>query len=122
MAKTIMTIDDSASIRQVVGITLKKAGYEVLEACDGRDALGKLTGQKVHLILCDVNMPNMDGIAFLKEIRQVQAYKFTPIIMLTTESQDAMKQAGKAAGARAWVVKPFKPEQMLSAIEKLVMP
>jgi len=122
MAKTIMTIDDSASIRQVVGITLKKAGYEVLEACDGRDALGKLTGQKVHLILCDVNMPNMDGIAFLKEIRQVAAYKFTPIIMLTTESQDAMKQAGKAAGARAWVVKPFKPEQMLSAIEKLVLP
>ncbi len=122
MAKTIMTIDDSASIRQVVGITLKKAGYEVLEACDGRDALGKLTGQKVHLILCDVNMPNMDGIAFLKEIRQVAAYKFTPIIMLTTESQDAMKLAGKAAGARAWVVKPFKPEQMLSAIEKLVMP
>lgn len=122
MAKTIMTIDDSASIRQVVGITLKKAGYEVLEANDGRDALGKLTGQKVHLILCDVNMPNMDGIAFLKEIRQVAAYKFTPIIMLTTESQDAMKQEGKAAGAKAWVVKPFKPEQMLSAIEKLVMP
>ncbi len=122
MAKTIMTIDDSASIRQVVGITLKKAGYEVLEANDGKDALGKLKGQKVHLILCDVNMPNMDGITFLKEIRQVPAYKFTPVIMLTTESQAAKKEEGRAAGAKAWVVKPFKPEQMLAAIEKLVMP
>ncbi len=122
MAKTIMTIDDSASIRQVVGITLKKAGYEVLEANDGKDALGKLKGQKVHLIVCDVNMPNMDGITFLKEIRQVPAYKFTPVIMLTTESQAAKKEEGRAAGAKAWVVKPFKPEQMLAAIEKLVMP
>ncbi len=122
MAKTIMTIDDSASIRQVVGITLKKAGYDVIEANDGKDALGKLKGQKVHLIVCDVNMPNMDGITFLKEIRQVAAYKFTPIIMLTTESQAAKKEEGRAAGARAWVVKPFKPEQMLAAIEKLVMP
>ncbi|MBI5409558.1 MAG: response regulator [Nitrospirae bacterium] len=122
MAKTIMTIDDSASIRQVVGITLKKAGYEVLEACDGKDALNKLTGQKVHLIVCDVNMPNMDGIAFLKTVKQHPAYKFTPIIMLTTESQEAKKQEGKAAGAKAWVVKPFKPEQMLSAVEKLILP
>jgi two-component system chemotaxis response regulator CheY len=122
MAKTIMAIDDSASIRQVVSITLKKAGYEVIEASDGRDALKKLTGQKVHLMLCDVNMPNMDGITFLKEIRQNPNYKFTPIIMLTTESQEAKKQEGKAAGARAWVVKPFKPEQMLAAIEKLILP
>ena len=122
MAKTIMAIDDSASIRQVVGITLKKAGYDVIEANDGVDALGKLKGQKVHLIVCDVNMPNMDGITFLKEIRQVPAYKFTPIIMLTTESQAAKKEEGRAAGARAWVVKQFKPEQMLAAIEKLVMP
>jgi two-component system chemotaxis response regulator CheY len=122
MSKTILTIDDSASIRQVVSITLKKAGYEVIEASDGKDALGKLTGQKVHLIVCDVNMPNMDGIAFLKEIKLIPEYKFTPIIMLTTESQDAKKQEGQAAGAKAWVVKPFKPEQMLAAIEKLVMP
>lgn len=122
MSKTILTIDDSASIRQVVSITLKKAGYEVIEASDGKDALGKLTGQKVHLIVCDVNMPNMDGIAFLKEVKQLPDYKFTPIIMLTTESQEAKKQEGQAAGAKAWVVKPFKPEQMLAAIEKLVMP
>ena len=122
MSKTILTIDDSASIRQVVSITLKKAGYEVIEASDGKDALGKLTGQKVHLILCDVNMPNMDGIAFLKEVKQLPEYKFTPIIMLTTESQETKKQEGQAAGAKAWVVKPFKPEQMLAAIEELVMP
>ncbi len=122
MAKTVLIIDDSASIRQVVSLTLKRAGYEVLEAVDGRDALDKLKGQKVNLILCDVNMPNMDGITFLKEVKQLATYKFTPIIMLTTESQEAKKQEGKAAGARAWIVKPFKPEQMLMAIEKLILP
>jgi two-component system chemotaxis response regulator CheY len=121
MQKTIMIIDDSASIRMVVTIALKKAGYDVLEAVDGRDALNKLTGQKVHLIICDVNMPNMDGISFLKTVKQNQSYRFTPIIMLTTESQEAKKQEGRAAGAKAWVVKPFKPEQIISAIEKLVM-
>lgn len=122
MPKTIMVIDDSASIRQVVGITLKKAGYSIVEAIDGRDALSKLTGQKVHLMVCDVNMPNMDGITFLKEVRQITTYRFTPIIMLTTESQASKKQEGRAAGARAWVVKPFKPEQMIAAIEKLILP
>ena len=122
MAKTIMVIDDSPSIRMVVSIALKKAGYEVIEATDGKDALSKLTGQKVHLMLCDVNMPNMDGLTFLKTIKVDKNYKFTPIIMLTTESQEAMKQEGKAAGARAWVVKPFKPEQMIAAVEKLVLP
>ncbi len=122
MAKTIMIIDDSASIRMVVSIALKKAGYEVIEAVDGKDALSKITGQKIHLIVCDVNMPNMDGISFLKAVKQNPNYKFTPIIMLTTESQEAKKQEGRAAGAKAWVVKPFKPEQMLAAIEKLVLP
>ena len=122
MAKTIMIIDDSASIRMVLSIALKKAGYEVMEAKDGKDALGKMTGLKIHLVVCDVNMPNMDGITFLKEVKQNRDYKFTPIIMLTTESQEVKKQEGKAAGAKAWVVKPFKPEQMLSAIEKLVLP
>ncbi|MCX8069211.1 MAG: response regulator [Thermodesulfovibrionales bacterium] len=122
MPKTIMIIDDSATLRQVVAVTLKKAGYEVLEATDGKDALNKLTGQKVNLIICDVNMPNMDGITFLKEIKNKPNYKFTPVIMLTTESQEAKKQEGRAAGAKAWVVKPFKPEQMLAAIEKLVLP
>ncbi|HET6337137.1 MAG TPA: response regulator [Polyangiales bacterium] len=122
MAKTIMVVDDSLAIRQVVSIALKGAGYDVIEGCDGRDALSKLTGQKVHLIISDVNMPNMDGISFVKAVKQLPNYKFTPIIMLTTESQEAKKQEGQAAGAKAWVVKPFKPEQMLGAVAKLVLP
>jgi len=121
MAKTIMVVDDSISIRQVVGIALKQAGYEVLEACDGRDALGKLTGQKVNLIISDVNMPNMDGISFVRELKTRAAYKFTPVLMLTTESQEDKKEQGKAAGARAWMVKPFKPEALLAAVQKLTM-
>lgn len=122
MAKTIMVVDDSASIRQVVNLTLKKAGYDVSEACDGADALNKLTGQKINLIVCDVNMPNMDGISFVKSLKERAGYKFTPVIMLTTESQETKKQEGKAAGAKAWVVKPFKPEQMLEAVSKLILP
>jgi two-component system chemotaxis response regulator CheY len=122
MAKTIMIIDDSMSLRQVVGIALTSAGYDVLEACDGRDALAKLTGQKIHLMLCDVNMPNMDGISFLKALREVPNYKFTPVIMLTTEAGEDKKREGQAAGARAWVVKPFKPEQLLHAVAKLILP
>jgi|ERR1700722_19734390 two-component system chemotaxis response regulator CheY len=122
MAKTVMVVDDSASLRQVVGIALKGAGYDVLEGCDGQDALNKLTGQKVHLIISDVNMPNMDGISFVKAVKQMPNYKFTPIIMLTTESQEATKLQGQAAGAKAWVVKPFKPEQMLDAVSKLILP
>ncbi len=122
MAKTILIVDDSASLRQVVAIALKGGGYDVLEACDGRDALGKLSGQKIHLIISDVNMPNMNGIEFVKAVKQLPNYKFTPIIMLTTESQEDKKQEGQAAGAKAWVVKPFKPEQMLAAVAKLVLP
>ncbi|PSJ46482.1 two-component system response regulator [Zobellella endophytica] len=121
MAKTIMIVDDSASLRQVVSIALKGAGYDTIEACDGRDALSKLNG-KVHLIISDVNMPNMDGISFLKEVKRHPGYKFTPVIMLTTESQAEKKAEGQAAGAKAWVVKPFQPQQMLAAVAKLVMP
>jgi two-component system chemotaxis response regulator CheY len=120
-AKTIMIIDDSASLRQVVGIALKGAGYQVMEAGDGQQALRQLTGQKVHLIISDVNMPNMDGITFVKALKQLPAYKFTPVIMLTTENHEARKREGQAAGARAWVVKPFSPPQLLNAVEKLVM-
>ena len=122
MAKNVLVVDDSSSVRQVVGIALKSAGYDVIEACDGRDALGKLTGQKVHLIISDVNMPNMDGIAFVKEVKKLANYKFTPIIMLTTESQESKKAEGQAAGAKAWVVKPFQPAQMLAAVSKLILP
>ncbi|MET0028102.1 MAG: response regulator [Candidatus Thiodiazotropha sp.] len=122
MAKTIMVVDDSASIRQVVGIALRGAGYDVLEACDGKDALSKMSGQKIHLIISDVNMPNMDGISFLKQVKANASYKFTPVIMLTTEAgQDKMAE-GRAAGAKAWVVKPFQPPQMLDAVAKLVLP
>ena len=122
MAKTIMVVDDSMSIRQVVGIALKGAGYDVIEGCDGRDALAKLTGQKVNLVISDVNMPNMDGITFVRELKTRPAYKFTPVMMLTTESQEDKKEQGKAAGARAWMVKPFKPEGLLAAVQKLVLP
>jgi two-component system chemotaxis response regulator CheY len=110
MAKTVMVVDDSSSVRQVVSIALKSAGYAVIEACDGKDALAKLNGQKIHLMISDVNMPNMDGITLVKEVKK------------TTESQEAKKQEGQAAGAKAWVVKPFQPAQMLAAVSKLILP
>ena len=122
MAKTIMVVDDSISVRQVVGMALENAGYEVIEAEDGLDALKKLTGTKIHLIISDVNMPNMNGIEFVKAAKQLPAYKFTPIIMLTSESGEDKKVQGQAAGAKAWVVKPFQPAQLLNAVSKLILP
>jgi len=122
MAKSIMVVDDSASIRQVVGIALKSAGYDVIDACDGKDALSKLNGQKVNLIISDVNMPNMDGLSFIREVKQLPNYKFTPIIMLTTEAGRDKMEEGRSAGAKAWVVKPFQPPQMLDAVAKLCLP
>ncbi len=122
MAKTVLIVDDSISMRQVVRMALGSAGYDVIEAEDGKAALRKLDGKKIHLIISDVNMPNMDGIAFVKEVKASPNYRFTPIIMLTTESQDEKKQQGKSAGAKAWVVKPFRPEQLLSAVGKLILP
>lgn len=122
MSKTILVVDDSASLRQVVAIALKGAGYDVVEAADGKDALAKLDGRKLHLIISDVNMPNMDGIELVKQVKTNAQYKFTPIIMLTTEAGEDKKSAGQAAGAKAWVVKPFRPEQMLTAVSKLILP
>lgn len=122
MSKTVMIVDDSASVRQVVAIALKGAGYEVLDACDGKDALTKLDGRKIHLIISDVNMPNLDGIGFVKQVKAHPSYKFTPVIMLTTESAAEKKQRGQEAGAKAWIVKPFQPQQMLDAVAKLVLP
>lgn len=119
MSKLIMVVDDSESIRQLVCIALKGAGYQVLEAVDGRDALSKLDGRKVNLIVSDVNMPNMDGISLVKAVKQIPAYKFTPILMLTTESGADKKAEGQAAGAKAWLVKPFQPPVLLSAVSKL---
>ncbi|MGB0128210.1 MAG: response regulator [Rhodocyclaceae bacterium] len=122
MAKTILIVDDSASLRQVVKIALNNAGYDVVEAGDGKEALTKLDGTRYHLIVSDVNMPNMDGIALLKAIKQHQTYKFTPVLMLTTEAGEAKKQEGQMAGAKAWIVKPFQPQQLLMAVSKLIMP
>jgi two-component system chemotaxis response regulator CheY len=123
MAKTILIIDDSTTLRQVVQIALKGAGYTVEQAENGRDALDKLAaGVKPHLIICDVNMPVMDGITFVKELKSLPDYKFTPIIMLTTEAAEEKKLQGQMAGAKAWMVKPFRPEVMLKAVQKLILP
>ncbi len=120
MSKTVMVIDDSASFRTVVKLALQKASYTVVEAGDGKEALAKLDGNlKVNLIVCDVNMPNMDGLSFLKQVKGQAAYKFVPVIMLTTESQESKKAEGRAAGAKAWITKPFQPSQLVDAVNKL---
>ena len=116
-----MTVDDSPSVRQMVSFNLKNEGFNVIEASDGVDALEKLTGERVHMILTDLNMPNMDGITLIKEVRQDPGNRFMPIVMLTTESQPEKKQEGKLAGASGWIVKPFKPEQLL-AVVRMVCP
>jgi two-component system, chemotaxis family, chemotaxis protein CheY len=119
MSKTVMIVDDSGSFRTVVRLALQKAGYSVVEAVDGQDAVSKLDGLSLNLIVCDVNMPNMDGLSFLRHVKATEAFRFTPFIMLTTESQDAKKQEGRAAGARAWITKPFQPSQLVDAANKL---
>jgi two-component system chemotaxis response regulator CheY len=120
-----LIVDDSVSLRKVVAIALTGAGYEVVEAGDGLDALDKLAGlagRKVHLIISDVNMPRMGGLEFVRQVKANASYKFTPVIMLTTEGQDSMKEQGRAAGAKAWILKPFNPPQMLNAVAKLILP
>jgi two-component system chemotaxis response regulator CheY len=120
MAKVIMTADDSASVRQMVTFTLKQNGYDVVEAIDGKDALNQLNTRKVDMLLTDLNMPNMDGIGLIRGVRAGTLNKFIPIVMLTTESQDSRKTEGKAAGATGWIVKPFKPEQLIAVIRKVL--
>jgi two-component system, chemotaxis family, chemotaxis protein CheY len=120
MSKCILTVDDSASIRQMVAFTLKGAGYDVIEAVDGKDALSKLNGKAVNMILTDLNMPNLDGIGLIRGVRSNPSYKFVPIVMLTTESQEARKLEGKSAGATGWIVKPFKPEQLVAVVKKVL--
>lgn len=123
MAKTILIVDDSASLRTVVRLALARAGYDVLEAEDGVDGLKRLDQTpKVHLIISDVNMPQMDGITFVTKVKQHVRHRFAPVIMLTTEGQDAKKEQGRAAGAKAWIVKPFNPPQLLDAVAKLILP
>jgi two-component system, chemotaxis family, chemotaxis protein CheY len=120
--KTVLIVDDSASMRQVCHTALTRGGYNVMEASDGRDALAKLSAQKVHLIISDVNMPGMDGLTFAREVKAQPAHKFMPIIMLTTESGTDMKNEGRAAGVKAWMVKPFQPQVLLDAVAKLILP
>ncbi len=123
MAKTILIVDDSSSLRTVVRMALTRAGYEVLEAEDGVKGLSALDkAAKVHLIVSDVNMPNMDGITFVTEVKKHAKHKFIPVIMLTTEGEDERKNQGRQAGAKAWMVKPFNPPQLLDAVSKLVLP
>jgi len=120
MNKTILTVDDSPSMRQMVAFTLSQAGYHVIEACNGRDALDKLAGATVNLALTDLNMPVMDGIEFIRQMRANPAFKYLPVLMLTTESQPEKKMAGKAAGATGWIVKPFTADQLVAVVNKVV--
>lgn len=118
--KTIMTVDDSSSLRQMVGFVLRGAGYEIIEAVNGVDALSKLNGRELDLFLTDINMPEMSGIELTRELRAMPQYRFVPIVLLTTESHPEKKQEGKAAGATGWVVKPFSPDQLLAVVKKVM--
>jgi two-component system, chemotaxis family, chemotaxis protein CheY len=123
MPKTILIVDDSSSLRTVVKISLVRAGYDVIEAGDGKQGLTQLDkAGKVNLIVSDVNMPNMDGITFVTEVKKHPRHRFTPVIMLTTEGADGKKEQGRAAGAKAWITKPFNPPQLLDAVSKLILP
>ena len=119
MGKRVITVDDSKTMREMVSFTLKNAGYDMLEAEDGKHALEVLTGQTVDVIITDLNMPNMNGIELIKALRADARFKFTPILMLTTESDDNKKGEGKAAGATGWIVKPFNPEKLLQVVQKV---
>jgi two-component system, chemotaxis family, chemotaxis protein CheY len=118
--KRILSVDDSSSVRQMVSFTLRKTGYEVSEAVDGKDGLTKAGGDKFDLIITDLNMPNMDGIQMITAIRKLPGYSFVPILMLTTESQAEKKDAGRKAGATGWIVKPFDADQLTAVVQKLV--
>ena len=117
---SILTVDDSASMRQMVTFTLKSAGFDVVEAVDGQDALDKASGRGFDLVLTDQNMPRLDGIELIRKLRGTPAFKSTPILVLTTESSDQMKQAGREAGATGWLVKPFNPAKLIEVIRKVV--
>jgi two-component system chemotaxis response regulator CheY len=121
MAKKILIVDDSSSVRTVARMALREKGYEVVEAGNGQEALKVLQTDRCHLVISDVNMPVMDGISLLKEIKANPNYKFTPVIMLTTEAGEDKKQEGRAAGAKAWITKPFQPQLLVDAVAKLIM-
>ena len=118
--RRILAVDDSATMRQMINFTLRQAGYDVIEASDGREALGKLESDRVDLIITDLYMPNLDGIELIKRVRSSAIHRFTPILMLTTESQEAKKLEGQAAGATGWIVKPFQPEQLVKVVKRVL--
>jgi two-component system, chemotaxis family, chemotaxis protein CheY len=121
MGKTALVVDDSRTMRQMVSLTLTNAGFTVVEAEDGKDAVKKVAGgPKMDIVVTDLNMPEMDGISLIRELRAMDAFKFTPILMLTTESAMDKKQEGKSAGATGWLVKPFKPDVLLKTIAKVL--
>jgi two-component system, chemotaxis family, chemotaxis protein CheY len=120
VSKTILIVDDSASMRGMVSVTLAEAGFALIEGANGQEGLDRLLGKKVDLIITDLNMPIMDGIQFITKVRAQREHKFTPILMLTTESQDAKKQAAKTAGATGWLTKPFNGQQLLQTIAKVL--
>jgi two-component system chemotaxis response regulator CheY len=120
MTTTILAVDDSASMRQMVSFTLRHAGYEVVEAVDGVEALAYARGNAVNLVLTDVNMPNMDGITLVRELRRLESYRYVPMLVLTTEAGQEKKMEGKQAGATGWLVKPFNPEKLLATIAKVL--
>jgi two-component system chemotaxis response regulator CheY len=120
MAKKIMTVEDSTSLREMISFVLKEAGYDVMQAKDGQDALAQLNGLSVDMVITDLNMPLMNGIDLTRSLRSNPTYKFIPIVFLTTESQVQKKEAAKEAGATGWIVKPFKPEQLLKVVKKVL--
>ena len=119
MKKTALTVDDSKTMREMVAFTLEGAGYDVIKACDGVDALNVLDGKSVDLIITDVNMPNMDGLTLVKELRARSEFRAVPILILTTEGGSDMKQRGRDAGATGWIVKPFEPEKFINTVAKV---
>ncbi|MBR9972473.1 response regulator [Magnetospirillum sulfuroxidans] len=120
MAKKVISVDDSASVRQMVSFTLESNGYQVITAIDGQEAFNRLKTEQVDMVITDLNMPNMDGITLIKSLRALPGYKFTPMILLTTESQEQRKQEGRAAGATGWIVKPFEQDKLLAVVKKVL--
>lgn len=120
MPPTILTADDSPSMRQLIAFTLQNAGYQVIEAVDGKDALERLSRAPVQMLITDLNMPNLDGIELIRRVRALPQYKYVPIVMVTTESEDSRKQAGRDAGATAWIVKPFRSEQLVAVAKRFL--
>ncbi|MEJ2700008.1 MAG: response regulator [Desulfuromonadales bacterium] len=121
MTKRIMTVDDSSTVRRMIGLTLRDAGYEVVEACDGEEALEKMRSENIQMLITDLNMPKLDGIGLIREVRKSPSNRFIPIIMLTTESQEEKRKEGKTAGASGWIVKPFKPDQLLAVVNMVLV-